>query len=152
MALSQQLIDHAPATVFRALITPETYPFWLVGCRDIRAVDEGWPSPGTAFHHRVGLFGPVTVADNTVVVEVVEPERLVLEARARPFGRARVTFRLEPEGQAGTHLVVEEVLMGRLTPLRPVLDLPTRLRNDRSLANLADYLGAGRLLTENLVR
>ena len=53
-----------------------------MGCKDIRAVDDGWPAEGSAFHHRVGLGGPLTVADSTKVVALVTPTLLVLEVRA----------------------------------------------------------------------
>ena len=73
MAEVRRHLPHPPETVFTALTTPETYPFWLVGCQAIRAVDPGWPAVGTAFHHRVGVIGAVTVADSTKVLEVEAP-------------------------------------------------------------------------------
>jgi uncharacterized protein YndB with AHSA1/START domain len=148
MAVTWRHLPDDREQVFAVLVTPETYPLWLVGCQDIRDVDDGWPAPGTSFHHRVGLAGPLTVADATTVLEVVEPERLVLEVRARPLGRGRVTFTLEETSDGGTALTVDEVPIGALAPARPVLDPVTVRRNNRSLAGVADYLRAQRAMGE----
>lgn len=141
-------LHHSPDDVFAVLMTPETYPFWLVGCQAIRAVDEGWPEVGTAFHHRVGLVGALTVADRTKVIAVEAPHLLDHEVRARPLGRGRVTFRLEPAGDGGTALVMDEVPIGGLGPLQPLLDPVTDRRNQRSLTLLGDYLDADGALHE----
>ena len=148
MATVRRTIPRPQADVFAALITPETYPHWLVGCQDIRAVDAGWPAPGTAFHHRVGLFGPVTVADNTVVEEIAEPHCLKLEVRARPLGRGCVTFTLEAADPGETVVTLEEEPIGLLAPAQPLIDPITARRNERSLTRLADYLAADRALHE----
>jgi uncharacterized protein YndB with AHSA1/START domain len=132
--------------VFAALVDPETYPHWLVGARDIRAVDDGWPAPGTAFHHRVGLVGPLTVADLTKVIDIDEPRRLGLEVRARPFGRGRATFTLHDEratGVTATVVEIDEAPIGLLAATTPLVDPLTALRNRRSLRQLADFLRSG---------
>jgi hypothetical protein len=122
----------------------------LVGCQHIRAVDDGWPATDTSFHHRVGLFGPVTVADSTTVREIADGQRLVLEVRARPLGRGRVTFTVGPEpGGGGTRLTMEEVPLGPIVPLQPLLDPVTDRRNHRSLERMAQYLQANRRLHES---
>ncbi len=149
MAVTQKSMSHPRDVVFTALATPETYPFWLVGCKDIRAVDEGWPVPGTRFHHRVGLFGRLTVADSTKVLDVDAPALLALEVRARPFGRGRVIFTLQATSEGGTLLTIDEVPIGLLAPLRPLLDPVTAHRNEKSLADLADFLDGDRALAEN---
>ena len=148
MAEVRRHLPHPPETVFTALTTPETYPFWLVGCQAIRGVDPGWPAVGTAFHHRVGVIGAVTVADSTKVLELEAPHRLVLEVRARPLGRGRVSFDLAPDGETATTLVLDEVPIGGLGPLRPVIDPVTDRRNQRSLTRLCEYLDADRVLHE----
>src|SRR5690606_1626400 len=61
------------ADVWAALVDVRTYPTWLVGARRVRSVDDGWPEPGQAFHHVVGV-GPITIADATRSV-AVDPER-----------------------------------------------------------------------------
>ncbi len=131
-------------TVFDALVDPYTYPEWLVGAKEIRTVDDGWPAVGTKFHHRVGLGGPLTVADSTEVLEIERPQRLVLEVRARPLGRARAEFHLTPverdDGRPVTRIVFDEVPIGAIAPLAPVLDPLTRARNGASLNALVAYL------------
>jgi len=125
--------------VFAALADPNTYPEWLVGAKVIRSIDRGWPEPGSRFHHRVGLVGPLTIADSTESLEQEPGKRLVLEARARPAGRARVSFDLTPE-PGGTLVVMDEVPVGPLAPLRPFLDPLTVVRNTKSLRELDGYL------------
>src|SRR5215207_3487776 len=92
--------------VFEVVSDPRTYPEWLVGAREIRSVDEDWPQPGSRFHHRVGLVGPLTVADSSEVLEVDPPASLVLEVRARPFGRARAEFRVADAGGDRTRITL----------------------------------------------
>jgi uncharacterized protein YndB with AHSA1/START domain len=101
---------HAAApreAVFAVLTDARRYPDWVVGAREIRAVDPTWPAPGSRFHHRVGL-GPLTVDDSTKVEEIDPPRRLVLQARARPHGVARVTFDLVAADDGGTQIVLGE--------------------------------------------
>ena len=146
MAIVEHPMPAGAAEVFRTLTTPETYPFWLVGCQDIRDVDEAWPAVGSAFHHRVGLAGPVTLADNTKVLDVEDGRCLVLEVRARPAGRGRVTFTITPDGPDRSTLRFEEVPLGLLQPLQPALDPLTVRRNRRSMERLAGFLGVRHVL------
>jgi len=144
MASVTRHVRAARADVFAALVRPETYPEWLVGCRAIREVDENWPAAGSKFHHRVGLIGPLTIPDSTSVVEI-EPERkLSLEVRARPFVRAQATFTLEDddlyEGQPVTRVTLEEVPLGSLASLKPLLDPVLAGRNKASLNALVAFL------------
>ena len=129
--------------VFNTLTTPETYPHWLVGARDIRAVDPGWPAVGTRFHHRVGLVGPLKVSDYSKVLEITAPRHLVLDVRARPFGRARATFDLI-ETAAGCTVRLHETPTGSAALLKPLIDPLLTHRNRRSLENLEDFLRQGR--------
>jgi uncharacterized protein YndB with AHSA1/START domain len=125
--------------VFDVLVDPRTYPDWLVGAKDIRAVDDGWPDVGSRFHHRVGLGGPVTVADSTKVLAISRPERLELEVRARPLGRGRARFTLQPHalhGRSGCRVQLDEEPLGPLGPLRPLMAPFIKARNDKSLAQL----------------
>lgn len=147
MAVVRRTIDLPVAEVFDALVTPETYPHWLVGAREIRAVDDGWPQPGRAFHHRVGLAGPITIADLSKVLEIDAPRLLSLEVRARPLGRGRATFRLrgvDRGGEQATEVELDEVPLGLLAHATPLLDPLTERRNQRSLEQLDDFLLAGR--------
>lgn len=143
MATVRRSIARSPEDVFATLLTPSTYPDWLVGCQDIRAIDADWPAVGSKFHHRVGLAGPLTVADSTEVLEIEEPSLLVLEARARPLGRARVRFELRSEGTASsprTLVTLDEVPLGLLSPAQPAIDVLTAPRNVRSLQRLAELV------------
>ena len=96
-----------PEAVFAVLSDPYTYEHWVVGCKKIRAVEGDWPQAGATFHHAVGM-GPITVKDSTSVTECAEPRRLVLRARARPTGVARVALDLEPR-DGGTEVTITEV-------------------------------------------
>jgi uncharacterized protein YndB with AHSA1/START domain len=127
--------------VFKTIADPSTYPDWLVGNRGIRSIDDGWPRPGTKFHHRVGIGGPLVVEDSTVAVAVEPERRLVLDARFRPFGRAQVTFELEDEG-GGTLVTMEEHLIGSYAFLEPVAEPLIAARNRKTLENLDRYLRA----------
>ena len=142
MAFVARTINRPIKDVFATLIEPRTYPHWLVGAKEIRSVDADWPRPGSAFHHRVGLAGPLTVADMTKVIDIDEPKLLSLEVRGRPIGRGCATFSLRESGADGGATVVEldEVPIGRLAPLRPLVDPLTARRNERSLDRLADLL------------
>ncbi|WP_421118642.1 SRPBCC family protein [Aquihabitans daechungensis] len=70
--------------VFDGLADPWTYPEWLVGAKEMRSVDAEWPAAGSSFHHRVGLVGPLTLADSSSSCEVDAPNLLVLEVRLVP--------------------------------------------------------------------
>lgn len=140
MARSVREIPAPVGVVFDVLLDPETYPDWLVGAQEIRAVDDNWPEVGSRFHHKVGLGGPVTVSDSTKVLEIDVPERLVLEVRARPLGRGKATFTLSPNGPEpapGCRIQIDEEPIGTLAPLHPALAPFIRARNDRSLEQLA---------------
>ena len=137
MARNETDIRARPEDVWAVLVDPHAYPDWVVGARRIRHVEDGWPRPGTAFHHEVGTW-PLRVKDNTKVRELVEPTRLVLEARARPAGVAAVTVLLEDRGAEGTHVVLLEEPIGgpaKLVP-KPVMDALTHARNAESLRRL----------------
>lgn len=128
--------------VFDVLVDPTTYPDWLVGAKEIRSVDDGWPVPGTRFHHRVGLAGPLTIADSTKVLAVDRPRSLALEVRAKPLGRGRATFRVEGPDEGPVTVELDEVPLGALAILRPLLDPLAAVRNKRSLDLLAERFEA----------
>lgn len=132
----------SPSDVWAAVIDPRTYPEWLLGTDKIRDIDDGWPEPGTAFHHRVGV-GPFKVDDRTSVLEVVPDTRLVLRIRATPVVRSTVTFTVASSG-GGTLLGFEEEpavpVIGDL--VRPLLGPLTRARNSSSLDRLEAFLGS----------
>lgn len=142
MAHVEELVPADVSTVWAALVDPRTYPQWLAGCKHIRGVDDEWPQPGAAFHHRVGV-GPLTFDDRTVLVDLDEERTLVLRIRASFAVQAIVTFTLRP-APGGTLVAFEEEpakrLIGNL--VRPVLDPLTHLRNQASLRRLATLVAA----------
>ena len=70
-----------------------TYSQWVVGNSRMRAVDPSWPSPGSTIHHSIGVW-PALLNDETVAVDCEPLQELVLIAKGRPFGAARITLRL----------------------------------------------------------
>lgn len=131
--------DRPVTEVFDALVDPRTYPDWLVGAKEVRSVDDTWPAPGSSFRHRVGLFGPLTVADRSTSRELDAPHLFVLEVRARPLGRARVTFRLDAPSPSTTEVEFSEEPIGPARVLSPVVAPLVAGRNVRSLQHL-DHL------------
>ena len=130
--------------VFAVLVDPETYPKWLVGAKEIRAVDDDWPAPGSRFHHRFGLIGPLTIPDSTKVIEIDRPRLLSLEVRARPLGRGRATFTLDDvetgDDRPCTKIAIDEVPLGSMAAATPVLEPFIKSRNVASLNALVAYL------------
>ena len=141
MAVVSCEVQASANAVFDVLVDPTTYPDWLVGAKEIRAVDDRWPQPGTRFHHRVGLAGPLTVADSTKVLAVDRPRSLALEVRAKPFGRGRATFNIRGAEDGPVTVELDEVPLGALARLRPLLDPLASVRNKRSLDLLAERFG-----------
>jgi uncharacterized protein YndB with AHSA1/START domain len=137
MAVVHAHLDQPSAAIFSVLSDPWRYADWVVGAKRIRGVDSTWPEPGSRFHHRVGV-GPLTIEDSTVVEAYNPPNRLVLRARARPAGIARVTITLVPTRDGGTDVELEEYPVGG--PARwihnPLLDALIAARNRKSLREL----------------
>jgi uncharacterized protein YndB with AHSA1/START domain len=126
--------------VFEVVSDPTTYPDWLVGAKAIRSVDDHWPQAGSEFHHRVGLIGPLTVADSTTSLDVDAPRFLALEVRARPLIKARVEFRLAEVTPERTRVTMDETVIGQFSPLAPVLEPGIEARNRASLNALVAKL------------
>jgi uncharacterized protein YndB with AHSA1/START domain len=118
MAHTTTQVAALPDRVFAVLADGWTYEQWVVGCKEIRDVDAGWPAPGATFHHSVGM-GPITVRDTTTVIESDPGRRIVLRARARPAGVARVEIDLA-EHDRGTQVTMLE---------RPVSGPPALMHN-----------------------
>ena len=137
MSANETTIDATPQQVFEVLLDARSYEHWVVGCDDIRAVDGDWPQPGSTFHHTVGV-GPFKVKDTTKVVELDAPKRLVLEARARPAGVARVVFTVAPDGGGSTVCMEEHPMRGLAKTIdNPVLDGLIKARNAETLRRLS---------------
>jgi uncharacterized protein YndB with AHSA1/START domain len=88
-----------------------TYSQWVVGNSRMRAVSPDWPAVGSTIHHSVGVW-PLLLDDETEVLESVPQERLVLLAKGRPFGKARITLRLSDVDGGGCRIEMAEVPVG----------------------------------------
>jgi uncharacterized protein YndB with AHSA1/START domain len=144
VAVTTKHLDPPPEAVFAVLADPWRYADWVVGAKRVRDVDATWPAVGSRFHHRVGI-GPLTLDDSTVVEEIDPPRRLVLRARARPAGVARVSLELLATGDGGTDVEMGEVPISGLARRfhNPLLDALVVLRNRRSLARLGELARTG---------
>jgi hypothetical protein len=131
-------------SVWAVLADGWSYAGWVVGASHIRAVDEGWPKPGTRIHHSVGPW-PLVISDTTEVVRCEPGELLELDARLWPAGAARITFTLQARGEALTHVrMAERVVRGPSTLLPNVVqDVLLSPRNKETLHRLSD-LARGR--------
>ena len=142
MSRTVALIPASPERIWAVLADPGSYGYWVVGSDTIRDADGGWPQPGTKIHHRVGA-GPFKLNDDTRVVEAQAPRHLVLHARARPFGTARVELRLSPEGTS-TRVVMIEDPGDRFSRLlhNPLTDRLLHRRNETALRRLNELATA----------
>jgi uncharacterized protein YndB with AHSA1/START domain len=137
MAEVTRTIPHPSTAVFAVLADPDAYPGWVVGAQRIRGVEGSWPEAGARFHHAVGVW-PLRLRDSTEVLEVAPGSRLVLEARARPMGRARVELELRDQDGATEVVMRESPTSGPARLLPRALLAPTiRRRNEVSLDRLA---------------
>ena len=88
-----------------------TYSQWVVGNSRMRAVSPHWPDVGSTIDHSVGVW-PLLLDDHTVVEDCQPLERLVLLAKGRPFGKARITMRLFDIDGGGCRIEMAEVPVG----------------------------------------
>ena len=140
MAENTVHIDARPEEVFAFFADGSTYSDWVVGAKEVRRVEGEWPAVGSSFHHSVGA-GPVKLKDRTEVLELDEPERLLLDARAYPLGRAKVELVIEPDG-SGTRVVMGERLANVPGFVNWAIDPLIHLRNIESLRRLRSAIEA----------
>jgi uncharacterized protein YndB with AHSA1/START domain len=133
----------SPEEVFAVLHDGWTYPVWVVGASRMRDVDDGWPAPGTKLHHSFGVW-PLVIDDNTEVLEIQPGQRLVLEARGWPVGKARVDITVKADGDGSLVTIDEDVTDGlaKFVP-EPVRVAGIDVRNRETLRRLA-YLAEAR--------
>jgi uncharacterized protein YndB with AHSA1/START domain len=129
-------ISASADAVFDVLDDACAYPRWVVGARRIRAVDPGWPSVGTRFHHAIGTAAG-ELHDSSKVLERERPHRMVLEVRFRPTGVARVEIDVVSDGSETVVSLEETPTDGPAAWLpRLVTDPALSLRNALSLQRL----------------
>jgi uncharacterized protein YndB with AHSA1/START domain len=141
MASVNVLVRRSPQQVWEVLSDGHAYASWVLGTREIRAVDEEWPQVGAAIHYTVG-WGPLALRGRTTV-RAAEPGRMLgLEADAGLLGTARIVIELTPWGEDTVVLLDEHPLTGTGSWLHnPVTDVVSLLRQEpmmRSLARLVE--------------
>jgi uncharacterized protein YndB with AHSA1/START domain len=138
VATNKRFMAVPPQAVWDVLADPGDYGYWVVGSKLIRDADPDWPAPGSKFHHTVGV-GPFKVSDHTEALEAERPQRLVMRAKGRPVGIARVTMTMTPR-DGGTIVQMTESPDGAYRPLvlNPLLHVFTVLRNAESLMRLEE--------------
>lgn len=107
MAQNRIICAAPPERVFDVLAYPAHYAYIVPGTRRIRRFDPDWPTPGSRFHHSLGV-GVTVLRDVTTCVEVDPPHRLVVRAHMRPLAVNETVFRLRARRDA-TLVEVEEV-------------------------------------------
>jgi uncharacterized protein YndB with AHSA1/START domain len=137
MATVSKTIQASPAEVFSVLSNGWLYSNWVVGTSHMRAVDAHWPAAGSKLHHASGVW-PLVARDETTVQEVLTDARLVLTAKGRPFGEARVVLELAPVAGGTLVTMIETPVAGPAKWLHnPVAEAVLVRRNVESLDRLA---------------
>ena len=138
MTVVRRRTSAPPDAVYAVLADGWRYADWVVGAKTIREVDDTWPAVGSRFHHKVGV-GPVELRDSSVCEAVDPGHALSLRVKAFPAGAARVRIVLEPTGDGGTEIIMEEhPLEGFARRFdNPVQRAALRVRNIESLRRLA---------------
>ncbi len=137
MPVNETKIDAPPQAVWEVLADPPSYEEWVVGTTGIRDHDPAWPTPGTEFHHKIGL-GPLNVKDKTVALEANPPRRLLMNVRVLPVGHGIVAFELEESGSGTLVTMGEQPAGGPVKLLWPVFGPLVKLRNAETLRRLKD--------------
>lgn len=127
-----------PAKVWDVLADPGSYGYWVLGSKEIRDAEPGWPAADSKFRHTIGV-GPLISKDHTVSLESRRPRLLRMRAKGRPFGTATVTMELNPRS-GGTLVRMTENLDGVFRPLalNPLVHVATLARNAESLMRLEE--------------
>lgn len=137
-------MEATPEEIFAVLADGYSYDDWVVGSKQIRAVDADWPAQGSRFHHTIGA-GPVDIKDSSKVLEVDPPKRLVLSVRFRPAGTAIVDLKIEPLDNGKTRVVMmEKPESGPVRVLALAVSLLLLVRNELSLWRLRRLVASRR--------
>ncbi|MER5498241.1 SRPBCC family protein [Streptomyces sp. NPDC002466] len=137
MARNRRLILSSPSRVWDLLSDGRRYGEWVSGTQQVIDVDPHWPEVGARLRVRVGA-GPLTL-DDTCVVRICEPRhRLELEAKADPFGAARIAMNLIPWGENTLFVLEWHALRGPGTRMHGLpVDYLVSIRNGMMLTKLA---------------
>ena len=138
MTVTEHAFTESPATMYRILTDPTTYPEWLVGAKEIREVSENWPAVGSFFKHTVG-FGPLQIPDRSVVFAIEPSRSLTLTVKVRPVLEARVKLEVLDD-PAGSRVRMSEEPVGVYTAIAPFARPLIRARNSASLDRLAKHV------------
>lgn len=112
MATRNTRIIHAsPDDVFTILANGWLVPSWVVGATRMRSVDPDWPEQGSQIHHSLGVW-PVTIDDETEVIEWTPPTRLRLRVRASILGRGVVIIDVRPHPAGSLVRMTEQPVSG----------------------------------------
>ncbi|MGC3003450.1 SRPBCC family protein [Streptomyces sp. G35A] len=111
MAVRHHLIRTSPQAVWAVLADGTRYGEWVVGTSESEPVRGQWPQLGAAIRYEV-RFGPLRLSDETVVRRCEPVRALELEAKAGPFGTARIAIELRPWGDDCLVIVDEHPLRG----------------------------------------
>ena len=137
MATVTATIHTSPEAVFAVLADGWLYSNWVVGTSHMRAVEANWPAVGSRLHHAAGVW-PAVARDESVVEELEPNRRLVLTAKGRPLGEARVVIELEASGAATLITMTETPVAGPgKWAHNPLSEAILVRRNVEALARLA---------------
>ena len=143
MATNTREMSAAPEQVWEVLADPERYAEWVVGAKEVRKSEGKWPAQGARFYHTVGIW-PLHIRDQTSVLESDQPRRLVLQAKVRPLGSARIELKLTASA-LGTHVAMTEEpstpFVARMA--RRLVDPVIRVRNEEALRRLENLVSQG---------
>ncbi|MFI5526166.1 SRPBCC family protein [Streptomyces platensis] len=137
MARNRRLILSSPSEVWDLLSDSHRYGEWVSGTQQVIAADPHWPAAGARLRVRVGI-GRLAL-DDTCVVRICEPQRrLELEAKADPFGAARIAMNLIPWGESTLFVLDWHPLRGPGIRMHGLpVDYLVSIRNGMMLTKLA---------------
>ncbi|SDL30927.1 SRPBCC family protein [Streptomyces indicus] len=137
MARNRCLIQSSPAEVWDLLSSGRRYGEWVTGTQQVLAADPHWPAVGSQLKVRVGL-GAATLDDTSTVRICVPQERLELEAKAGPFGAARIAMKLIPWGENTLFILDWHPIRGPGSRMHGLpVDYLVKVRNGMMLTKLA---------------
>lgn len=95
-----------PEQVWAVLSDGYRYAEWVQGTKEVRAVDRGFPAPGTRLHYTVGVAF-LTHKGETEVLSCAPGRELELEIHMWPAGSVRVHIGIDPN-QGGSVVTLDE--------------------------------------------